>query len=63
MCFRPSTATNNSNLQMTTCPNCGEPAAYQAGTTEGVCPYCKTFIPPDPSSDYGFDPNQNYRIL
>ena len=63
MCFRPSTAAYNSNIQVGTCPNCGEPVAAEVGVTEGVCPYCKQFIPQDEQGEYGFDPNQNYRVL
>jgi hypothetical protein len=48
-------------LQLLTCPNCGELVAVQPGVTEGTCPNCKCFVSEEP--DYGFDPNQNYRIL
>ena len=53
----------DSGYKTVTCPNCGEPIAVQAGVTEGICPNCKEFIPQDPADEYGYDPNQNYRIL
>ena len=63
MCFRPSTATHNNDMQYMTCPNCGEQVAVQPGVTEGTCPNCKQFVSQDPTDTYGFDPNQNYRVL
>ena len=61
MCFRPNTTSYDQNLQMLTCPNCGELVAVQPGVTEGTCPNCKCFVSEEPN--YGFDPNQNYRVL
>lgn len=63
MCFRPNTANYSNNLQEMTCPNCGEAIMVQVGITEGTCPNCKDFVSSDPSNNYGFDPNQNYRVL
>ena len=61
MCFRPSTVNYSNNLQEMTCPNCGEVIMVKPGVTEGTCPNCKDFVSSEPS--YGFDPNQNYRVL
>ena len=63
MCFRPSTVSYNNNLQNMTCPNCGEQIAVEPGVTEGTCLNCKCFVTQDPADAYGFDPNQNYRVL
>ena len=62
MCFRPNTVSYPNNYQELTCPNCGEAVAVEIGITEGTCPNCKTFVSTEPDS-YGFDPNQNYRVL
>ena len=61
MCFRPSAVSYSNNLQEMTCPNCGETIMVEVGVTEGTCPNCKDFVSSEPS--YGFDPNQNYRVL
>ena len=63
MCFRPSTASYTNSLQECVCPNCGEKVYVEPGVVEGTCPICKCFVTADPSDTYGFDPNQNYRVL
>ena len=42
MCFRPSAvAGSEPQVQMGTCPSCGQPVAASVGITSGKCPYCK----------------------
>lgn len=65
MCFRPSAlAANEPQVQMGTCPSCGQPVAASVGITSGKCPYCDKPIPADPKSDAGVvDPAKNVKIL
>ena len=65
MCFRPSAlAGNEPQVQMGTCPSCGQPVAASVGITAGECPHCGKPIPADPRSDTGnVDPAKNAKIL
>lgn len=65
MCFRPSAvAGNEPQVQMGTCPSCGQPVAASVGITSGECPYCGKPIPVDPKSEAGIvDPAKNAKIL
>ena len=49
MCFRPSALVGNStgNIEVGTCPSCGQPVAASAGVTSGTCPHCGNAIPVD----------------
>lgn len=63
MCFRPNEIhRTNSDAGLITCPTCGMPVEFTEGTTEGVCPYCGDYIPPNPEKDF-IDPKDNCRIL
>jgi len=65
MCFRPSAlAGNEPQVQMGTCPSCGQPVAASVGITSGECPYCRKPIPAKSTSDVGVvDPAKNAKIL
>ena len=65
MCFRPSpVAMNEPQVQMGTCPSCGQPVAASIGISSGKCPYCDKSIPTNPQSDAGdADPAKNAKIL
>ena len=65
MCFRPSAvAGTEPQVQMGTCPSCGQPVAASVGITSGKCPYCDKPIPVDPKSDAGVaDPVKSVKIL
>ena len=65
MCFRPSAlAGNEPQVQMGTCPSCGQPVAASVGITAGECPYCGKPIPTEPGGDAGVaDPKKNAKIL
>ena len=65
MCFRPSAvAGNEPQVQMGTCPSCGQPVAASVGITSGEVPYCYKPIPADPKNNAGgVDPKKNAKIL
>ena len=62
MCFRPSAIDGNktNNIQMETCPSCGEPVA--ASITSGTCPHCGNAIPAKTSTD-NIPSNSNVKII
>lgn len=46
MCFRPSAViANTSQIQIASCPSCGQPVAADKKTESGECPYCHNPIP------------------
>ncbi len=65
MCFRPSAlAGNEPQVQLGTCPSCGQPVAASVGISAGECPHCHKPIPADPKSDATItDPIKNLKIL
>ena len=65
MCFRPSAlAGNESQVQMGTCPSCGQPVAASVGIASGDCPHCGKPIPVEPTKEAGgVDPAKNAKIL
>lgn len=65
MCFRPSAlAGNEPQVQMGTCPSCGQPVAASVGIVSGECPHCGKPIPTGPEGDKGVvDPTKNTKIL
>ena len=65
MCFRPSAmAAKEPQVQMGTCPSCGQPVAASVGITSGECPHCHKPIPKEPASNAGtVDTGKNAKIL
>ena len=65
MCFRPSAlAGNEPQVQMGTCPSCGQPVAASVGIASGDCPHCGKPIPVPPANEAGgIDPKKNAKIL
>ena len=65
MCFRPrAVAGKEPQVQMGTCPNCGQPVAASVGISSGTCPHCGKPIPIDPTNEPGnIDPAKNFKIL
>ena len=65
MCFRPSAvAGNEPQVQMGTCPSCGQPVAASVGIVSGDCPHCGKPIPVEPTKEAGgVDPAKNAKIL
>ena len=65
MCFRPSAmVANEPQVQMGTCPSCGQPVAASIGITSGECPHCHKPIPLEPASNAGSaDLGKNAKIL
>ena len=65
MCFRPSAlAGNEPQVQMGTCPSCGQPVAASVGIMAGECPHCHKPIPSDPQSDSGaIDPAKDVKFI
>ena len=65
MCFRPSAVAGSApQVQMGTCPSCGQPVAASVGIMAGTCPHCGKPIPLDPKNEAGgVDPMKNAKIL
>ena len=66
MCFRPSAvAGSEPQVQMGTCPSCGQPVAASVGITSGECPHCGKPIPvpANNAGAGGIDPMKNAKIL
>ena len=65
MCFRPSAlAANEPQVQMGTCPKCGQPVAASVGITSGTCPKCGGPIESKPAGNAGgFNPAKDVKIL
>ena len=65
MCFRPSAlAANEPQVQMGTCPHCGEPVAASVGIMGGDCPHCFKPITVDSQGDAGaVDPGKNVKFF
>ena len=57
-------AGNEPQVQMGTCPHCGQPIATSIGIVSGDCPYCGKPVPAEPVSDAGtLDPLKNAKIF
>lgn len=66
MCFRPSAVAGNSGnqVQMGSCPSCGQPVAASIGITGGDCPHCGKPIPVEAKGDTGIvDPGKNAKLF
>lgn len=65
MCFRPSAVAGNSGnqVQMGTCPSCGQPVAASIGIMGGNCPHCGKPIPSEPQNDGAVRPDANVKII
>ena len=51
MCFRPSPVHQDSNMNYSECPTCGQPIMSQPGVESGECPYCGKPIPVEGDKD------------